>query len=674
MNILNKLSLKHQIWLGFFSVLALIILVAAISFFRLLQLQDQANRITDYSQPAMLSALSLKEDIQSTTSAMGLYIINKTTEYEKTFNQSVEKLQESIKAYKLLPAVQQDKEMQQGANRLELLINKFVSHQKKIDFLTKNLLENYPGIKIANQEINTRTQRVLQIFSGMIDSEFEESISNERRLFLQQINDLRQNWMNIVALFRTFLAIPNSSRIDQLNIFIEQHIKLMLKINSKSDIFTFEQEEGIATLNDVSEIYFSHMQSVFTLFKDEKWRADVSLIKSDISPVIKNISTQIDSMIEHQKEQVKSGNIELISKTQTSLIHIAIVLIAALVIGLIAAFISGKQIITIVNEISRSLENILQGNFSAKLNENRAGEVGKLSETINYFNQQLKNIIEGIKSSVSELHTTSTELVSVTKITTDNVLQQKKQTELVATATEEMSLTSQEVARNTASASDSSKHADSEAKVGAEKSNAAMNGIKNLLKNLSSSAGIIKELQSDTNNISVVLDVIRDISEQTNLLALNAAIEAARAGEQGRGFAVVADEVRTLASRTQDSTDQIKELIDRLQAGAKNAVNAMTSSIEEAGNNSLQVEEVVTSLSQIKDEVFNINSMLIQVASASEQQSSTAHEISNSIISISSISDKTAESTESLHSAEVELDNATHRLDNLISVFKNQSS
>lgn len=671
---IKKMGLRRQIWLGFISLLVIIFIISSIAFYRLLQLQQQATDIADYAQPAMLSALRIKERIEATSKLMGLYIINKSPQDEAQLNSSIAQLQDEISQYRELPVVQDNPAMQEEVQALQTLVAEFVQQQKQIDFLNKNMIENYPGLKISNTEINPRHQQVMQIFKIMINSELQESPTRQRRAFLQEINDLRQAWMSSVALFRTFLSNPNEGTIEQINLFIEQAQNYLNDVNQKTELFTFEQEEGIAELNGLAGQYFFHMNRVFEAFRQDRWREDVTLIREKISPLSQRIGQQIDAMITLQKDAVTQGNRELVAKTGASITYITIALIAALVVGVFAARFTSKQINIAVQSINTILSNILNGNFSNHMDEDRGGDIGRLAVTVNQFNQQLKVIIGEIRGSVNHLQNTSGNLTQVTQTTASNIMQQNHETEMVATAAEEMSSTSHEVAQNTASAADSAQKANTDAQAGSQKSQAAMKGIKNLVQNLNNSSQVIQTLQEDTGNISVVLDVISEISEQTNLLALNAAIEAARAGDQGRGFAVVADEVRTLASRTQQSTEQIKDAIKRLQSGAENAVSAMKSSIDEANNNSAQVSDVADALEQIKNEIVNINSVLTQVASASEQQSATANEIANSISSISHISEKTAENTDSLQQAESDLAQVTQSLDHVISVFRADNS
>jgi len=247
---------------------------------------------------------------------------------------------------------------------------------------------------------------------------------------------------------------------------------------------------------------------------------------------------------------------------------------------------------------------------------------------------------------------------------------QRGEIDQVATAMNEMSATVQEVARNAEQAAHAAQNADQCAKSGALVATEAMGGIDALVSEVERSAGAIHELEAESENIGMVLDVIKGIAEQTNLLALNAAIEAARAGEQGRGFAVVADEVRTLASRTQKSTQEIHHMIERLQAGASNAVRVMEAARGKGKLGVEQVERAAESLAEIAGAVATINDMNTQIASAAEEQSAVAEEINRNVVNISHGSVQSARGTEQAALASGELARLATDLHQLVAQFK----
>ncbi|MGV8842447.1 MAG: methyl-accepting chemotaxis protein [Pseudomonas sp.] len=241
---------------------------------------------------------------------------------------------------------------------------------------------------------------------------------------------------------------------------------------------------------------------------------------------------------------------------------------------------------------------------------------------------------------------------------------------MVASAMNEMSATVQEVARHASQTATASSGADEESRAGVKVATEALDGIEVLISDIENAAKVILQVQSDSASIGMVLDVIKGIAEQTNLLALNAAIEAARAGEQGRGFAVVADEVRTLASRTQKSTEEIQSMIQQLQGGARNAVQAMETAQKRAHAGSECVAKAAQSLSVIANEVGTINDMNTQIATASEEQSAVAEEINRNITTISLIADTTSTDAKQNSQISEDLVRLAGELNRLVGQFK----
>ena len=375
-----------------------------------------------------------------------------------------------------------------------------------------------------------------------------------------------------------------------------------------------------------------------------------------------------DSVFDSLNKQGKIAEESIVETEGTILILTLIASIA----GILIAYVVMRGIVSPIIQTNAMLKDIAEGegDLTKRVTIYSQDEIGELGSNFNIFVEKLQGIIAQISSSTEQLASAATELAAVTEQTSAGANQQRCETEQVATAMNQMNATVQEVAQNAEQASAAAEQADEEANSGNHVVQSTISAIDNLANEVEQSAMVIKKLQGNSENIGTVLDVIKGIAEQTNLLALNAAIEAARAGEQGRGFAVVADEVRTLAQRTQESTAEIESLIEALQQGAEQAVSAMGNSQERAGTAVKQATLAGESLAAINSAVATISQMNAQIASAALEQGSVAEEINKSITNISDISEQTASAASQTASSSGELTQLGERLRSLVNQFK----
>ncbi|NRH26851.1 methyl-accepting chemotaxis protein [Pseudomonas sp. MS19] len=343
---------------------------------------------------------------------------------------------------------------------------------------------------------------------------------------------------------------------------------------------------------------------------------------------------------------------------------------AAVLIGVIAALLITRSIVAPLRQAVTFAEQIAAGDLSRDIVCERADEVGQLMSAMQRMTLSLRNLIGHIGGGVSQIAAAAEQLSTITAQTSVGVQQQKLETEQTATAMHQMAATVQEVAQNADQASLAAREADSEAQQGNSVVQEAVSQIHSLAGEVEQSAQAIEALNLESERIGSVLEVIRSVAEQTNLLALNAAIEAARAGEQGRGFAVVADEVRALAQRARTSTEEIETLIAGLQDMAKGAAEQMGSSLKLTRRTVDLALDAGNALGRITSSVSTIEQMNQQIAAAAEEQSSVAENISESVTRVRDIGEQSATASEQTAASSAELARLGLELQNLVRQFR----
>ena len=343
--------------------------------------------------------------------------------------------------------------------------------------------------------------------------------------------------------------------------------------------------------------------------------------------------------------------------------------VLALLLGAIAAWSITRQIVIPLRQTLETVERVAAGDLTHNYDTPRRDEMGQLQRAVQRMTVGLRELISGITDGVTQIASAAEELSAVTEQTSAGVNSQKVETDQVATAMHEMAATVQEVARNAEEASEAAVAADQQAREGDKVVGEAIAQIERLAIEVGHSTEAMGHLKRESDKIGSVLDVIKSVAQQTNLLALNAAIEAARAGEAGRGFAVVADEVRSLAQRTQQSTEEIEELIAGLQSGTLQVANSMDSSRSLTDSSVELTRRAGESLGNITRTVSTIQGMNQQIAAAAEQQSAVAEEINRSVLNVRDVSEQTSAASEETAASSIELARLGTHLQGLVGRF-----
>lgn len=505
-----------------------------------------------------------------------------------------------------------------------------------------------------------------------INSDNSKRLAQIQDLYFPVVQSSRENIVRInrvEELLNTAVSTGESDMVSAAKVTLNQLIE---KIQEQKGLWP-DKMGYLNTLESDTQDYFK----VALTLSDGMVQG--TLDPSQIPSLVQEMNTKLTAL----KKEYKGFNSAALdafsltveesnSATQDALVMSLTVSIGAILAIIIISASSVMLITRNINLVVESLKDIAsgEGDLTKRIEQTSQDEIGDLVYWFNLFMQKLHDSINQVINSITPLAKVSNDLGGMTNKTSELTDQQSRATDEVTRFVDEMFSSVQNVASNASSAADAAKEADNEAKAGRSVVTQSVESINDLAGEVERAASVIGKLEADTENVGTILDVIKGIAEQTNLLALNAAIEAARAGEQGRGFAVVADEVRTLASRTQDSTQEIQRVIEELQTAARSAAEVMSHSQEQAKNSVEHAAKTDNSLATITEKVGSITRMNTEIADATGQQEKVSNNIKNNVEGIRKNAEAAVKNVQEVGAASESLLAISNNLRTITSQFK----
>ncbi|MBI6947797.1 methyl-accepting chemotaxis protein [Pseudomonas koreensis] len=628
----------------------------------------QGTRVELQSLDLLGSSLSLRRDLETLNNLVQINVVLGQSGKADNLEAQISSLEQAVLArLQGLQAMTDDPEqVKLFDGKRDEMINAFKAQQAESSLQSKSAMI---GKLLGNA----------QIFSQIIAS--QAGLSRDNQSDIRQLSELLTNVtpgvtqtlgegraIGSYSLGQGFLNSSSSTRFDELLAQIEKlQAEYALKLQDALDSsnaarasLSAPSDSSKTSLKQASELFEAKVVVAETL--DTPWQAFYDQVTGLMAQTYQ-LNDATLKFLDTQLQQRLAQN-----RTHMVLQAVALSVVFVLIFYLYAGFYASTR--TTLKRLGAMMDKVAAGDMTVNFKASSRDELGELGEVFNGTVRKIHDLIERVGHTVAEVERQAGQVENVSAQSNQAVAGQRTQIEQVATAMNQMSATSLEVARSAAAAVSSAHSVNDETVSGRTLVESQQGSIAALASEIDQSVLVINQLASDSQSISRVLEVIKSIAEQTNLLALNAAIEAARAGEQGRGFAVVADEVRTLAKRTQQSTEEIEQMIAKLHGGVGAAVKAMGVSHQMANGTVGQSEKVQQALENILGAVGMIVDQNQQIAAAVEQQTAVAHDIDQNIVEINRAGERTAQGAHQTEDASRALSAQVVELKQLISAFR----
>lgn len=672
-----SLSVTKKILLGNLAVTAIVVVTAVAAFWSTDRLSQSLDYIVgpawDTADGAMEGVIESERQILLMDNLLNQARLGKSMDTKEIY-EAGEVADEAFARMMTAALIEKDK-----LDVLQQQIEQFETSRNELITEANHYQKSYSALLQASDKLTDFMATIESIGDGEMDKLFtQKRLSKsavERRW--QTADAAMESRIIILTLLRNYQLYSDGLMGEKKaeKVFRQLHRDL------KGAIKTLRSDKGLNRSlragNYKGKVPAKLLQSLYQEF-DQSFKSTTTSVRKFI-PLKQGFTKASDQMLaylavlEESADGAVEGEVAVVNSVKESVLFIIILsLVAGLAVVAIVVVMSNRFIAAPLNEVAAKLADISsgEGDLTVSIPVNGNDEIARIADGFNQFVRKIRQTIQSVSDTTNNLGTSADELSAYTEHTKNNVFNQQGEVDQVATAINEMSATVSEVARNTTQAADSAKQAHDSTLHGQKIVNETVITINAVSSAIDNASTAIHTVGSDSENIGSILGVIRDIADQTNLLALNAAIEAARAGEQGRGFAVVADEVRVLASRTQESTQEIQAMIEKLQDGSRKAVSMMEESRTAVEKGVEGARSAGDALEEITQAVSNINDINLQVANAAEEQAAVTEEINKNITRIQQIAEETSEGANYTSRSGQELTALAASLGKLVQQFK----